>query len=355
MQSITQPRVRRRAAALVCSIWLFAGAAAAQSPLGPAPRGDDGRFRNFVHPLERAGARVTLPFFVRRIGAAWRKPVGVPPRVENDGTALHPVAIGDAPPRVTWINHATLLVQMQGRAFLTDPIWSRTAGPTSFTGARRVAAPGLALEHLPPIDFVLISHNHYDHLDLPSLRKLVERNPDLILVAPLGNRRLLARSGARTILELDWGERRTIAELEVHCLPAQHWSQRGLFDARRALWSSWAVFSATRSFYFAGDTGYMESFRTLGAQLGPFDLAAVPVGAYEPQAMMRAVHLDPEQAVQTGLDLRARRTLAIHYGTFDLADEPLAEPPARFRQAAEAVGLSEDQAWVFALGESREF
>ncbi|HEX5067148.1 MAG TPA: MBL fold metallo-hydrolase, partial [Myxococcota bacterium] len=246
------------------------------------------------------------------------------------------------------------LVQMDHVTFLTDPIWSETPSPIGF-GPRRFVPPGVALDALPSIDFVLISHNHYDHLDLPTLTALAARDGATRFFVPLGNAALLREAGIENIEELDWGMSRAYQGVQITCTPAQHWSRRGLDDERAALWSSWAVSGPTRRFYFAGDTGYFAGFGAIARALGPFDLAAVPIGAYEPVAMMKDSHLNPEEAVQAALDLDARAALGIHYATFDLSDEPLDEPPRRFRAAAAQSKLGESGAWVLSVGEVREF
>lgn len=257
---------------------------------------------------------------------------------------------------VTWLGHATVLVRHDGVTWLADPTWAERAGPGGFFGARRLAAPPLALADLPPLDFVLISHNHYDHLDLPTLAELHRRQPAARFLVPLGNAELLRAEGIGHVTEHDWGEVARVGGVEVHCLPAQHWSRRGPFDANAALWSSWAVVGTARRVYFGGDTGLsVPLFAAIGRALGPFDLASLPIGAYEPAAMMRPVHLDPEEAVDAARLLDARRILGIHWGTFDLTDEPVGEPPRRFRAAVRAAGLGSDQGWVFRLGETREF
>ncbi len=321
--------------------------------LGPAPRDGDGRFSNPGGPLGHGSFGVRFPFFLRRIAGSFRTRADAPRRMLNDGAFLRENARHSVP-TVTWIGHSTLLVQMDHVTFLTDPIWSRTASPVSFAGPRRFVPPGLALEDLPPIDFVVVSHNHYDHLDLDTLEELAERDPETRFLVPLGNAELLRDAGIANVEALDWGETREHEGVTVHCLPSQHWSQRGVADRNRALWSSWAVTGSERRFYFAGDTGYFDGFARIAEALGPFDLAAVPIGAYRPVAMMREAHLDPEEAVQAAVDLRARRALAMHFGTFDLSDEPLAEPPRRFRAAAAGTTLADD-AWVLHVGETREF
>jgi N-acyl-phosphatidylethanolamine-hydrolysing phospholipase D len=254
-----------------------------------------------------------------------------------------------------WIGHATVLVRMAGKIFLTDPIWSGAAGPYGRFGAARLAELPFGLESLPPIDFVLISHNHYDHLDVPTLTALAEKNRDLVLIAPLGNSAVLEDLGASGVETLDWGDTTRRADLEITCLPVQHWSRRGLFDARRGLWSSWAVNSAEKRFFFGGDTGLFPELAAIGATLGPFDLAALPIGAYEPSAMMKAFHLNPEETAEAAAMLRSEHVLAVHYGTFDLTDEPLDEPPRRFRAAMARAGRSEESVWTLPIGDGRTF
>ncbi len=307
-------------------------------------------FRNFV-ALQRPGLDVTVPFFLRRALGTLRGRTGAPPLVANDGAFLRDNARHSAP-TVTWIGHATALVQMDHVTFLTDPIWSDTASPLALVGPRRFVPAALALAALPPIDFVLVSHNHYDHLDLVTLRRLAASGRTRFLV-PLRVGDLLRRAGIERVDELDWWDARAIAGVEVHFVPSQHWSGRGLTDQSATLWGGWVVVGPTRRFYFAGDTGYFSGLAEIGRRLGPFGLAALPIGAYEPAAMMRAVHLDPEEAVQAALELGAEHALGVHYGTFDLTDEPLDEPPRRFQAAARARGLAADAVWTLPLGETR--
>jgi len=322
--------------------------------LGPAPRDSDGRFLNFTGDLPHGSLSVRFPFFLRRIAGSFLDRPGAPDEIANDGAYLRENA-EHSTPTVTWVGHSTMLVQMDHVTFLTDPIWSETPSPVSFAGPRRFVPPGVAMQDLPPIDFVVVSHNHYDHLDLPTLVALAKRNPDTRFFVPLENGELLRENGIDNVEELDWGDSIEYEGVRVHCLPAQHWSKRGLDDDREALWSSWAVVGTKRRFYFAGDTGYFDGFAKIAEALGPFDLAAVPIGAYEPVAMMKASHLNPEEAVQAAIDLKARAAVAMHYGTFDLSDEPLHEPPERFRKAAAASPLGEQRGWLLHIGETRKF
>ena len=320
--------------------------------LKTAPRTEKGRFVNPIGPLPH-GSGGRFPFFWRRMQATlWPRKGAAEARASAREDFLNR---SEKSPWVTWVGHATLLIEMSGVRFLTDPIWSKRASPISWIGPTRLRDPGLAWDDLPDIDFVLISHNHFDHLDRPTLRRLAERNPDAIFYVPLGNGQLLRKDGIENVVELDWTQKTNFGPLEIVCLPAQHWSKRGLRDNNAALWSSWAVLGPSRRFFFAGDTAYFSGFTEIGEQYGPFDLAAVPIGAYRPVDMMKATHMNPEQAYQAALDLQAQKALAIHFGTFDLADEPLDEPPQRFMEAGAEAQPGESETWVFSLGEIRPF
>lgn len=326
--------------------------------LVPATKGPDGRYQNTVGELSHGKLKTRLPFFWRRVKVTVSPRSGASVPV-NGGSEYFASGSQDGP-TVTWVGHATVLVEMDGVRFLTDPMWSKRASPLAWLGPARRVEPGIAFEDLPAIDFVLISHNHFDHLDLPTLKRLAERDPETRFVVPLGNAKLLRDRGISQVIELDWMEHVDLGGVEIHCLPSQHWSKRSLNDTNKALWSSWAVIGDERRFYFAGDTGYFGGFAEIGETLGPFDLAAVPIGAYEPTEMMFPSHMDPEQAFQAAVDLQARTALGIHFGTFDLADEPLDEPPKRFRDEAErrALDASRDalpDAWIFSIGEIRDF
>jgi N-acyl-phosphatidylethanolamine-hydrolysing phospholipase D len=290
------------------------------------------------------GLSVILPFFARRAVVSLFPRPGAALRVPFDPAAL----LGD--PSVTWIGHATLLVRMEGATFLTDPMFSKRASPLPFAGPPRLVDPGVPLAQLPRVDFALLSHDHYDHTDARSIRALAARGTRFIV--PTGMGALLRGWGAEAV-ELGWWERTTVGPLRVHCVPAQLFSGRTLTDRNRRLWSGWFVEGGTRRFYFAGDTAYFPGFREIGERLGPPDLAAVPIGAYLPQAMMKRVHVTPEEALRGALDLGARRVLGMHFGTFDLTDEPLDEPPARFHAEASRLGLGDARAWVLKVGETQ--
>ncbi|MCP5059801.1 MAG: MBL fold metallo-hydrolase [bacterium] len=326
----------------------------AEPGIAPSLRDEQGRFANVEGPIGHGSVGVRLPFMFRRFAASLSPRPGAAKAVANDGAFLRENA-KHSTPTVTWIGHASLLVQMDHVTFLTDPNWSDITSPVSFAGPKRLVPPGVALEDLPPIDFVVVSHNHYDHLDLSTLRALAERDRETRFFVPLANAELLRDNGIANVQELDWGDNAGVEGVVIHCLPAQHWSRRGVLDERKALWSSWAVTGPERRFYFAGDTGYFAGFEEIGARLGPFDLAAVPIGAYEPRAMMRESHVNPEEAVAAGIEVGAKRLLGMHFGTFDLADEPLDEPPVRMRAAGRARGLAADDVWILDVEETRAF
>jgi N-acyl-phosphatidylethanolamine-hydrolysing phospholipase D len=287
---------------------------------------------------------VALPFFLRKAWTSLRPRAGAAPLVPFDRAAL------SENPSVTWIGHATMLVRMDGVTFLTDPMFSERASPLTFAGPRRLVPPGVPIDELPPVDFAVLSHDHYDHTDTASIRALAARGARFIVPLGLGD---LVREAGGDVVELDWWEDTTVGPVRVHCVPAQHFSGRGLTDQSRQLWAGWVVAGPTRRFYHAGDTGYFPGFVEIGDRLGPIDLAAVPIGAYEPRAMMGAVHVNPEEALHAALGARATRAVGMHFGTFDLTDEPLDEPPRRFLAEARRLGIEDDRAWVLDVGETR--
>jgi N-acyl-phosphatidylethanolamine-hydrolysing phospholipase D len=241
---------------------------------------------------------------------------------------------------------------MDGVTFLTDPMFSDRASPFSFTGPRRMAQPGVPLEALPPVSFALLSHDHYDHADRPTVRRLAQRG--VRFVVPLGLADWVRSVGGQAI-ELDWWQELELEGVRIHCVPAQHFSGRSLRDRNRRLWAGWVVSGRTRRFYHVGDTGYSPDFKAIAQRVGPIDLATVPIGAYLPAAIMHPVHVTPEEALQIGADVKAARIVAMHFGTFDLADEPLDEPPRRFRAEAERLGWGPNRAWIMKVGETRQW
>jgi N-acyl-phosphatidylethanolamine-hydrolysing phospholipase D len=285
------------------------------------------------------------------------------PRLQRNAAGGHPMR-----PSVTWIGHATVLAQLGGINLLTDPIFSERASPFGFAGPRRHQPPALALNELPHIDLVLVSHNHYDHLDEASARALAEQpgGPPLFVV-PLGLKDWLARRGILRAVELDWWQGHTVAtpagELEVMVVPSQHWSARGMNDRMKTLWGGFAVFAPDCHLFYAGDTGYSRDFadmrerfahRQAQAAGGGFDLALLPIGAYEPRWFMQAQHVNAHEAVQIHRDLAAKRSLGVHWGTFELTDEALDEPPRALARACVEQGVAPEDFFVVAIGETRD-
>ena len=227
--------------------------------------------------------------------------------------------------RTTLVNHSTVLLQQLGINILTDPIWSERASPLSWAGPRRRRKPGVSWENLPPIDAVLISHNHYDHLDLPTLRRLAARG-DSLFVVPARGARLLRSQNIGPTYELDWGESLSLTGFTIHCVPALHFSSRGIHDRNRTLWCGYVIECQQRLVYFAGDTAFGPHFAQIRETFGPPRLALLPIGAYQPRWFMSPVHMAPDEAIRAHEILAARTSIAIHHGTFQLADEGIDTP-----------------------------
>lgn len=254
-----------------------------------------------------------------------------------------PSRVGDGDLRVTFINHATMLIQIDGRNFLTDPIWSERASPLRITGPRRHRPPGIRFDDLPPIDFVLVSHNHYDHCDIRTLRRL--RAP---IITPLGNGALLRRFGIGDVTELDWWQ----SEGPVTAVPSQHFAARGMSDRNRNLWGGFVIASRAGNVYFAGDTGWGGHFWEIAHRFAPIRLALLPIGAYLPRWFMQPAHIDPAEAVDAHFVLQAHTSVAMHFGTFALGDDGEADPPRDLRHAIELNG--NPRFWILEHGEGRD-
>lgn len=255
----------------------------------------------------------------------------------NDGGELR--ANGTVP-TITWIGHSTFLVQIDGVNILTDPIWSDRASPLPFAGPKRLVPPGIRFENLPPIHAVVISHDHYDHLDEATVRAIARVHHARFFV-PLGFKPWLLDAGVRDVVELDWWQSSEYRGLTFVCTPAQHSSGRTLNDQNLRLWSSWAVLGASRRLFFAGDTGYWSGLKEIGTRLGPFDLAAIPIGGYYAWGQRHPNHVNPEEAVQVFEDVHAKLMVPMHWGTFDMNREPVREPPGRLLAEALRRGLEE--------------
>lgn len=256
-------------------------------------------------------------------------------------------------PRAWWLGHATVLLRIGGLHVITDPHLSLRASPLSFLGPKRLVPAPAAAHELPKVDVVLVSHNHYDHLDDRSIRALLQVNPELVCYSPLGLKPWFERRGVKHVHELGWWEKHGYGELEIHCVPAQHWSARTPFDRNRTLWCGWVVKAQGLNFYFSGDTGYSPRLQDIAARLGPPDLAALPIGSYAPRWFMHPQHVDPPEAVLLHRELKARNSLAIHWGTFELADDTLDEPERLLREALRQSDLTAEDFWIIRQGESR--
>lgn len=277
-----------------------------------------------------------------------------PKKVENvprDGSLV------PAPDQLTltFINHATFLIQFPGFTILTDPVWSERASPVSWFGPKRVRKPGIPLQDLPPIDLILISHNHYDHLDVHTLKKLNNRFSPPVL-APLGNGKLLQSLGFEDVTEMGWWEDSVINEnFKITLTPAQHFSARGLWDRYQTLWGSYYIQDSQNSVYYGADSGYASHFKEIQNRVGPPDVALLGIGAYEPGWFMSPIHTNPAEAVQAHQDLDAHVSIAMHYGTFPLAAEGIDQPVQALNEAKEKAGLDPEEFIVLPEGHSYQF
>jgi L-ascorbate metabolism protein UlaG (beta-lactamase superfamily) len=274
-------------------------------------------------------------------GPKLRTPARAPvPIVANDGRALRRAI----DPALTWIGHATYLVQLGGRTIVTDPVYSRRLAVIS-----RNAPPGVAFGDLPKIDVVTVSHNHRDHMDAPTLRRL---GGDPVYVVPAGCEGWFRRAGLRRVVPMQWWQQEEIEGVQITFVPAQHWSRRGLLDENESLWGGFVLEREGVRCYHSGDTAWFEGFAEIGRRVGTIHAAMLPIGAYEPRWFMRSQHMNPEDAVQAFVALGAERFVAMHWGTFKLTDEALDEPPQRLRQAWDEAGLELSRQHVPAIGET---
>lgn len=284
----------------------------------------DGRY--FNPGVQAHGFFEALRWMMRRQMGPWRKWIasapGAPPPDSVAGDAL----------RATFVNHATVLLQTQSVNILTDPVWSRRVSPVSFAGPERHRDPGIRFEDLPPIHCILISHNHYDHFDRPTLRRLAAEHRPAVF-CPMGLAKPLRQLGFQTVHELDWWQDGEFCDFRMHCVPAQHFSARGPFDRNRTLWCGWVVECDSGPIYFAADTGFGDFFAEIERRFAPLRLAMLPIGAYEPEWFMGPIHMTPEQAVEAWSMLGSPQAMAIHFGTFALADDGERAPLERLEGA----------------------
>ena len=323
------------------------GAAFAQG----APHGPDGYRNNYPH----GGRESFWAWQWERLREGLPKPPPGGwnlPAVKTDPATL---SSPDTNPSVTWIGHATMLVRLAGKNILFDPIFAERASPLAFAGPRRIVPLPIDIAELPKIDVVLISHNHYDHLDADAVARVAampQGSPRFIV--PLGLKAWFATLGITNVDEYDWWQETREGDLSITFVPVQHWSRRRLDDTNQTLWGGWVVAGEGLRLIHTGDTGYSKDFRDIGERLGPFDMAFIPIGSYAPRWFMKVMHADVPEAVQIRADLKAARAIGMHWGTFEsLADEPPDEPPAVLARQREARGLARVEFDVLKIGETR--
>ncbi len=329
----------------------------------PNHRLPDGGFRNpwpvDGEPERGLGAFLRWQLEQLRDGRPQEPPLADALSLAASDVAYPRTAAGEL--RVTWVGHSSLLVQIGGCNLLTDPVWSERASPVQWLGPRRLVPPGLPWEALPEIDAVLISHDHYDHLDRDTVLRLHARfGTRLRWFAPLGFSGWFAPLGIREVRELDWWEDTRLEgppgsnPLRLAATPAQHWSRRSPLERRRdRLWCGWVIQAGDSGLFFGGDTGFFPEFPEIGARYGPFRAVALPIGAYAPRWFMSLAHMDPAEAVRAYVQLGARgRFLPMHWGTFRLTMEPVLEPPRLLRQAWQEAALPQGNLTLLRHGQT---
>ena len=306
----------------------------------------------------------------------WRRTVDKVPAYTEEELEEHlPVrqpdrnALETPPPgklQSTWLGHACVLVQWDGWNVLADPVFSHRCSPVQFAGPARIRPSPIQADQLPVIDAIVISHDHYDHLDENTVKALAQLKPSPMWFVPLGMKSWMTSSGVHNVVEMDWSEKVTLhdmssrkrPDLTVACLPCQHWCSRTATDKNKTLWASWICKTESRSFFFGGDTGYCPVFSMIGDAFGSVSLAALPIGAYGSAVerwFHKPNHMCPSEAVQVHQDLKCKQSVGIHWGTFPLTSEPIMEPPQKLEEAKKAAGLQESEFIVLEHGETRVF
>jgi L-ascorbate metabolism protein UlaG (beta-lactamase superfamily) len=307
--------------------------------------------KKFINPgnIEAKGLKDVFRWLLNRKPAKW-----------NEYTST---ATGEMPPtritygcRITFINHSTFLIQVDGLNILTDPIWSERASPLTWSGPKRKRPPGIAFDDLPPIDVILLSHNHYDHLDISTIKKLTEKFKPVIYTA-LGVGSFLKTKGIDSFEEMDWWEeRRANEKIKIVAVPAQHFSGRGMFDRDATLWLGFVLKNKSGNIFFAADTGYNDfTFKEIGKRCAPISISILPIGAFEPRWFMGPIHCAPDEAVRIHLDVKSRVSIGSHFGTFALADEGRDEPIMKLKEAVKQMNLEEDTFIVLQEGRGKDF
>ena len=319
----------------------------------PAHHTANGFRNNYVDSVEKSLRELLRWQWQRRAAGLPKPPQHATPVVAPDLEFLRRNASAgpEMQPAASWIGHSSILMQADGLNVLTDPVFSMRASPLSFAGPRRAQAPGILLHDLPPIDVVVISHNHYDHLDQASVLALAARSSKTVFLVPLGVKQWFERRRIEGVVELDWWQSHQVQQVEFSFTPTQHWSARSFYDRNRSLWGAWAALGPSLHWYFGGDSGYSPDFadtrrffeaRQRPAAGGGFDLALLAIGAYEPRWFMKEQHVEPSESVRMHVDLGAKKSVAIHWGTFTLTDESLDRPPVALAEALADTSLAQN-------------
>ena len=313
---------------------------------GPVTDHFNGKFFFYPDHQSAKGFSSLLKWFATRKQGPWSK-------TEHRFTASSPPSRITDHLRITFVNHSTFLIQFGGINVLTDPVWSERVSPFSWIGPARMRPPGIMWEDLPPIHLVLLSHNHYDHLDIGTIRRLNQQHKPLF-VAPLGVKAFLSQLQVSDCIEFDWWEGKEVfADVNITCLPALHFSGRGMFDRDRTLWAGFFLRTKFGNIYFAGDTGYNSTlFKTIGERCSPIDVSLIPIGAYKPEWFMSPIHCSPDEAVQIHCDVKSRTSIASHFGSFPLADDSQVDPVEDLSMALTKMNIKGS---FIALEEGRRF
>ncbi len=315
-------------------MFLFLGCASSyKDQRSTSPHFRDGQFHNPVASAKSFWSFISMR--MRTTYATW------PDWVDASYGKVNPVRVFDKEVHLTHINHSTVLIQTQGLNILTDPIYSERCSPISWAGPKRVRQPGIPFEELPPIDVVLISHDHYDHLDLPTIEMLIKRDAPKFYVG-LGVGQYFDKSVQVT--EMDWWQKENYnSDLEIHFVPVQHFSGRGLFDRNTTQWGGFVFKTPHGQVYFGGDTGYADHFQQTQERLGKMNISIIPIGAYEPRDFMAYAHINPKEAVQAHIDLKSKLSLGVHYGTFQLTAENFDDPVIHLKEELKAKNIPESE------------
>jgi len=342
-------------AAMIFAILLMAGCSSSSSPEiwteGKPNHHTQNGFRNYpvIPDLPPVGAA----FYFRRILGSFYLPDVPGEHFLSEKDAISQFRQLNGGNSITWLGHATFLIRLNGMTILTDPFLTEFASPLWEFGPRRYVQPGISLDNLPPIDMVVVSHNHFDHLDAETVESLQGKEKIHVFV-PLGLKPFFKDRGYTNVEELDWKQSSSYGGIDLTALPVVHFSGRGLNDKNKTLWCSWSISSQSGKVFFSGDTSYSPTiFKTIGKEYGPYDLGIVSIGAYKTRKHVPASHLTPEEAVKVAVETNSNIAVAMHWGTIELSDEPPWEPPVRFKKAAQDNGISFDQTWVMKIGETR--